>query len=164
MRRFGSWLALGGLAFSATIAIRLVLTLFFSLLGLIMEYKYFGLWIYNTGGGLIAIVGMAYGLSYAADFCIKVSQNIRHSKNGWRYKVVGVYLCVVGALALYSVLFVTERDSMTLQTAVYDISAIVMGGMMMYKGKRTVEIDGPPLTEKERLQKRLEEIESRDNR
>lgn len=146
MRRFGSWLALGGLSFVSTVAVRIVLTLFFSLLGLLMEFKYFGVWLYNSAGGLIAIVGLAYGLSYAVNFCIKVSQNIQHSKKGLRYKVVGIYMCIIGAIALYATLFISKRDSLTLQTAIYDISSIVFGGMMIYKCKGVVAEDGPPST------------------
>jgi hypothetical protein len=162
MRRFMSWATLYGCTIIGTWILKLVISIFFSILWLLIDARFFGAWIYNTGGGFVAVFGLFYILSYAADFVMNLSQKVEHSRRGIRYKVLGFSMIALGVLATIGELFFGERTDTTLLSVTYDLSCAVYGGILAYNAKGVTERDGMPLSKKERLLQKLSEIEERE--
>lgn len=122
-------------------------------------------WVLIVLEGGAALGVTATLVIYGGSLSVAVSQSVWKSKKGLRYKLVGWFLVVLNALFLLSMILVPDgvRGYKPLIVAAI-LTMLIYGISLLISGKAAVQDDGPPPTERERLEARLRELDEKEGR
>ena len=162
MRRFGSWIALYAAILVESWIFGLLVELCLLLLDMIMRASEVMFWVLVIlcGSGVLSLFFVL--ILAGANLAVYLSQKIEHSLKGRRYSVFGIIIAVQYVLSLIgaAVGIITGGDMVYF--ILRCVVMVVFGLAIWICGKDTVTKDGPPLTKRERLERKLKKLQDEE--
>ena len=163
MRRFLSWIVLYILNFIFYILEFYVWRIAVSLFsGLYASSRAIFFVVLFLGGGELLLGLIYYAIFYGGDLVIRASQGTWRSRNGTRYKVVGVLNIITYAAFIALVIYGGAAGAPLIVNILAYLTMIVFGIVMITTRHEIVDDYGQPLSKRERLQAKIDKLDNEE--
>ena len=166
MKRLLSWIVVYLLSTVFYFVSTFVVTFLASLSSYVTHWSTIIFWLVILGGGSFLIFLIVYAVMGSVQLVLNASQGLCHSVNGTRYKVAAILTIIFWGFNLVATMYqVIQHTASNIFISI--VESLVMLGFsicLMSMGKERVLFDGPPLSERERLQAKLDALDAKEGR